>query len=902
MLNRDLIDLINSGAAVAIIGSGISNDAGLPSWSDLCLRIAKDLDPENLKTSDALKLLKGKHYPEAFSALSGITSRVDIHARVAAIINESTRPGRHHDRISDWPFRYYVTTNYDTLIENACCSPLVSVGNLGEELRKLAAGPNDVVWHMHGSSHLDNDISRITVCKEDYSEIYPDSNIVTVLKSITQSARCIYIGFGFNDRDFMDVIKSVGRQAYAGRPSYAFMAYDESSPEERTKLEALRDEYNIEIIPYLNNMGNHSKLHVLMDSYTPLLLRRSLLHGCPPSGSPEYAPSTTSLRIHNIIDIEQLASSNPSLKQTLIGARIIAKIREIPGIDEAELMQQIVGKDITLAAAKTALGIFRLKRLINDGPLLMVSDLYNEMVASSKAKIELMRSKFLASIEVRSRDKDINEKERVSVKDTVAAFYEKLCYDQGLGVAQNLVTSDSAQIARRSVSLLKDLPEYLVKCKSKNEAIAIIEITSEIIAKPSVQESEYLGQLCQSYFGQHLAGASSRLSQIDLDIIAGTCYILDSSVLICLLAEDGRSYAFTNNLIYKAIDHKAVLTTTPLLIEEVYEHARWALQLVEKYGEASPEIIDVLRGANGYKQNQFIDGYFLGERRDSTFLSYIKRVLDIPKSGSICIKSIKSSLERRQVSVKSIDNWEGFSPLMYSERDKVQTEIKKRRIANGSYKHDRQAEAEAEVVLICDYIRKGTFLISSSQLNDAFFLSSTRVVDGLELFPKRISLLPEGLDQWLWSSGAISEAHARMVFEQLLWELAQQGIAFVDKQTILRKFGGIVEASEAELETLMSDRREYLAEEYGADLSKAFKDIDPLTMPRVNETARKTVLAKMEAELRAARISEKEALQRAKITERDKGLILKYKQKKENAKKKRKTKRRKAQAAPKKRK
>ncbi len=367
MLNRDLIDLINSGSAVAIIGSGISNDAGLPSWSDLCLRIAKDLDPEDLKTSEALKLLKGKHLPEAFSALSRITSRVDIHARVATIINESARPGRHHSRIADWPFRYYVTTNYDSLIEKACCSPLVSVGNLGEELRKLAAGPTDIVWHMHGSSHLGNDISRIIVCKEDYSEIYPDSNIVTMLKSITQSARCIYIGFGFNDQDFMDVIKSVGRHAYAGRPSYAFMAYDESSSEERLKLENLRDEYNIEIIPYFNNTGNHSNLHNLMDSYNPLLLRRSLLQGCQPAGSPEYAPSTTSLLIHNIIDIEQLASSNPSLKQTLIGARIIAKIREFPGIDETELMHQILSKDITLEAAKSALSTIRLKKLINDG-------------------------------------------------------------------------------------------------------------------------------------------------------------------------------------------------------------------------------------------------------------------------------------------------------------------------------------------------------------------------------------------------------------------------------------------------------------------------------------------------------------------------------------------------------
>ncbi len=531
----------------------------------------------------------------------------------------------------------------------------------------------------------------------------------------------------------------------------------------------------------------------------------------------------------------------------------------------------------------------------------MVSDSYKEMVASSKTKLDLMRSKFLASIEVRTRDKNISETEKESAKEIVAAFYEKLCYEQGLGVAQNLVTSDSAQIARRSVSLLRGLPDYLTKCKSKDEAIATIEITSDIIARPSIQESEYLGQLCQSYFGQHLAGASFSLSQIDLDIITGTCYILDSSVLICLLAEDGRNYAFTKSLISKAIDRKAVLTTTPLLIEEVYEHARWALQIVDKYGEASPEIIDILRGANGYKQNQFIDGYFLGERRDSTFLAYVNRVLNIPRAGTISIKAIQLTLERRQVLVKALDDWEGFNHLMYSERDEVKKEIMDRRIANGSYKHERQAEAEAEVVLICDYIRKGTLHITNSRLDDAFFLSSTRVVDGLDHFPKRISLLPEGLDQWLWSSGAISEAHAQLVFEQLLWELAQHGIAFVDKQTILRKFGGIVEASEAELAALMSDRREYLVEEYGADIAKAFENIDPLTMPRVNEAVRKTVLVKMEAELKAARSSEKAALRLARIAEKDKGLIIKYKRRKEEEEKKRKKKKRRSQASPKKR-
>lgn len=63
------------------------------------------------------------------------------------------------------------------------------------------------------------------------------------------------------------------------------------------------------------------------------------------------------------------------------------------------------------------------------------------------------------------------------------------------------------------------------------------------------QSATFLGLLCQCYFGQHLVGASNKLAKVDLDMISGTCYLLDASVLLCLLAEGGEVHKFTSKLI-----------------------------------------------------------------------------------------------------------------------------------------------------------------------------------------------------------------------------------------------------------------------------------------------------------------------------------------------------------------
>ena len=223
MISRQLIDLLNSGEAVSIVGSGISADAGIPTWGVLFNSVADALDREKHDTRVARATATEGKLPEAFGLLARQTNKSDIHARTAALIEQVSTPGTHHAQLADWPFRFHVTTNYDHLVEDASSGRLVSVGNRGSELHKVAGGGRGFVWHLHGGSRLSSDISQLVVAKSDYDDFYPSSNMVDRLKAIATVHRCVFVGFGFKDEDFSYVLKAVGRLAHSGRPSFAFI-------------------------------------------------------------------------------------------------------------------------------------------------------------------------------------------------------------------------------------------------------------------------------------------------------------------------------------------------------------------------------------------------------------------------------------------------------------------------------------------------------------------------------------------------------------------------------------------------------------------------------------------------------------------------------------------------------
>ena len=220
MISRQLIDLINSGQAASITGSGISVDAGIPTWRRLLELVADELDKDRRETREARTLASSGHLPEAFDALANTTSRSDIHGRVTAIVTSTSKVGRYHTQLADWPFKFHITTNYDHLLEEASDGRLVSVGNRGAELHKISGGSSGFVWHLHGGCKLDSDCSDLIITRSDYDSYYPSSNTVDKLKACTTVHRCVFVGFGFQDADLNYVLRAIGRLGNPGLPHF----------------------------------------------------------------------------------------------------------------------------------------------------------------------------------------------------------------------------------------------------------------------------------------------------------------------------------------------------------------------------------------------------------------------------------------------------------------------------------------------------------------------------------------------------------------------------------------------------------------------------------------------------------------------------------------------------------
>ena len=871
MISRPLIDLINSGRAVSITGSGISADAGIPTWTALLELVADTLQAEErCDTAAARALASSGRLPDAFQALADAASRSEIHDRVATIVNKASDPGRYHIQLADWPFCFYITTNYDHLLEDASRGRLASVGNRGAELHKIGGGNAGFVWHLHGGCRLASAVSSLVVARGDYEDYYPSSNAVDKLKASATSHQCVFVGFGFQDDDLNYVLKAIGRLGNSGLPHFAFIAYSGSRPEMRDHQARLRADYNVEAIPYFVRDGDHSDLRRVLATYEPFIVRHSISLGRPPHTTPTYDAIATSLNVQAGLDIGILAQSG-SLTTTLVGARVVAHIRAHPGGTEDEL------EPIYRSGAPSRDEVLdSVRRLRESGaatppPHLDLTANHSKRTDEAKAQLALTRQRFCQSLRARMSEGNyaLDQAAQSRVLDAGAAFVDRLCRERGLGVAQNLATSNVDQASRRTVALIRHLPDHLAECRTPPEAQALVHLVTDILTAPREAEATFLGLLCQAYFGQHLVGASDTLAQVDLSLIGESCYVLDSSVLVCLLASGGRVQKFANDLIVALVNCGAVLTTTELFLEETAEHARWAADFVKTYGEHSDHVIGALQSLGGYTSNEFLQAYFLSPREDASFESYMRGALNLP-AGGITDRAVARRLSEMQIETVHFDQWRGFERSLQAKMKQVCAEIEARRVRRRTFKHGRQIRAEAEVALIVDGVRSGQLQPPGGQAKDAYFVSNTRVVDELPDLDGRICLLPEGLAQWLWSAKSTSTDHAELVFQQLLWELAQGGIEFVDRGTLLQRFSGVVEAAEADLEMSIGSRREYLVEKYGAEPAEAFREAEPLELPRMAVEVRQEALARMEAKVADAREREREAgsLARLNVEER----------------------------------
>jgi hypothetical protein len=897
MLRTDLIELVNGTAVWAFVGSGASAPAGVPTWGGLLEEVAASFDERDEIGADPVYRsgLARERYETSFSAVERIVGRGRLEAAVTTAVDRAREPGPVIRQLADWPFAGYITTNYDRLIEGRLraigTAGWQPVGNSLDEVRKLAGEPRDVVWHIHGAVHEPSQRFRLALTEEDYDELYREgSPLVAQLRALLLQRRVLFVGFGFRDAEMERVLKAVGRVATPLRPAFAFMSGVSGAGFE-TEGRRLFEKFNVDVIPYRARGADHSELVQLMSIYGALTLRRTLRFGQPKRVVPSYDPETTSLLTYNSLVLRNNVRMKPEVIDLLAEARILALVKFNEAVslrvlqedlrERVRLLQHEGSAGAPAADAHDASIEETVTHLVEAGVLLRdengiltLSESGRLLVDDQAAGSKLLSGQCRASIEMRTEQLIADENAVARIADAAMNFLLDSIGKRGLGVAMSWWAPRSDFQQFHVTALLQSLPDYLAQTDSPEEGAALVRVIEGVFARPEEAELRFLGAALQAQFSLSLLGYDREAVRARSRELAATCFIIDSTTMIPLLARSSTPHEAARVLTHQLEAAGATVASTDLLVEEVREHAMW---VINKVGVGTSGLnvpaLSAATGRAGQKSNLFLDGYLREVEAGSTsadFGAYLASSCGSPNATKGHFRAYVDAVEAEGVRCIPLDKWDGFEQEMWAERDATQREIATLRQERGSYTHERQVRAEAEVLLIVTGVRNGTLRAPDSTAENAYFVSNTRVIDRVAGVGTPVTMQPDAVRQWLSTLTAPSPDELGFLINSLQWELSERGLAIVDRRLLNVVFAPLVAASEADLEEAAAAHRALVGDVYGASPARAFESLDPLELPVALITALAQRVDDLETRVAAQQRALEATAKTARISEKDK--------------------------------
>ena len=106
---KRIYEASKNNSLVILVGAGISNNSGIPTWSELIMALKKELPDEVKSENDALKV--AQLYQNTYGKVS-LTNKVK-----QILKSGTTRPNILHEAIFELQPCNIITTNYDDLLE-----------------------------------------------------------------------------------------------------------------------------------------------------------------------------------------------------------------------------------------------------------------------------------------------------------------------------------------------------------------------------------------------------------------------------------------------------------------------------------------------------------------------------------------------------------------------------------------------------------------------------------------------------------------------------------------------------------------------------------------------------------------------------------------------------------------
>lgn len=240
---------------IIFVGSGVSRWSDLPSWSGLLDELATFLDEEGLSSELVRREIRSGDLLQAASyGVSKLTPASFGTFIRRAVRFGAVKPHIIHKAIVELGPTGFITTNYDTLIEQALVkwrtdtffpSPVTNK-HLVELADTVRARSSHFIFKPHGDI---NDVSSVILTREQYRTLMPGGerqNALETLKMLLMTRPVLYVGFGLRDPDFI-YLRDLLLNIYQGATRDHWAIMPDTSDEE---VEYWRSEYGIKLHGY----------------------------------------------------------------------------------------------------------------------------------------------------------------------------------------------------------------------------------------------------------------------------------------------------------------------------------------------------------------------------------------------------------------------------------------------------------------------------------------------------------------------------------------------------------------------------------------------------------------------------------------------------------------------------
>ena len=268
---NNLIKAINKGNCGVFVGAGLSINAGFPSWKSLLseliekVRVETKTPPEKIDELISLINNPAKYLLVAEELRDLLPTELHKYIK-EKFDNKSIKPTTLHERLFSLTNNFIVTTNYDTLLENAYVKvkqemPSVYTYKDAASINYNLYERDYFILKAHG------DASRapkeIVLTEKDYRNIiYNERGYQSVLQVMFSTSNILFLGVSLNDPEINLLLGFIHHIFHGGSPDhYALMAQDQVTA---TEIDRWRKDYNINIITY-DPIDDHNQVQEFVE-------------------------------------------------------------------------------------------------------------------------------------------------------------------------------------------------------------------------------------------------------------------------------------------------------------------------------------------------------------------------------------------------------------------------------------------------------------------------------------------------------------------------------------------------------------------------------------------------------------------------------------------------------------